>query len=152
MKNLCLTFALIALMGCVATKPLPRFCGFEIGQDLDVLDAAIRQSYGLGNPATVVEAKDGFTFRQCDSVAARYGFDNFAVDVTMDGKVFGISADVKCANKAESDKKRQEIVAELKKKFGDRINDGGNIILTVNSGDDFVEVDITESKEGVEKK
>lgn len=134
--------ALLLAVGCLSAHPLPRFCGFELGQRLDVLDAEVRQSYGLGSPALVVEEKDKFTYRQCDSVAPKYGFDSYSIDVTMDGTVFGISADLKCADKAEAEKRKGEIVEDLKKKFGSRISENGHITLSVASGDTYVEVDM----------
>ena len=142
-RNILIALSLVLLMGM---NPLPKLVGIEFGQELDVFDEEVRKSYGLSAPATVNLVQENVTYYQCDSVAPKDGFDSFSVDVTLDKKVFGISADVKCKDKEEVKRKVKEISDDLKKRFADRVNEGGHILLTVSSGDDFVEVDMKENK------
>ena len=126
--------------------PLPKFLGIEIGQSLDVQHEATRKAYGLKPPALIVEAKDGFRYWQCDSIAPKDGFESFSVDVTLSNTVFRVEADVSCRDWAETKKKREEIVEDLKKRFKGRFCENGDIEARVSCGTNFVEVCIEKKR------
>ena len=115
-----------------AAAPLPRFLGIEFGQELDVHDEAVLKSYGLGKPVTVTRYPEKKTYYQCDSTAPKDGFDSFSVDVSLDGKVFCISAEVMCKDRDEASRKTKEISADLKKRYGDRVDENGKVLLEVS--------------------
>ncbi len=121
----------------------PELAGFTIGQRFDFTNETFCAANKMtGWPAKDLEKYSGFT---CRSTVPRDGFDLVQVVVTKKMRVIEIYSSCECGDDAAAKAKKEELKAELLRKYGSRISGNPNYTITVYAVDGYALVIISES-------
>ncbi len=124
-------------------QPPPELAGFRIGQRFDFTNETFCAEMKMtGQPAKDLEKFSGFT---CWSTVPRDGFDIVHILVTKKMRVIEIYASCECKDDAAAKEKRDELKAELLKKYGSRISDDPNYTFKIYDVDGNALVILSES-------
>ena len=137
-----------------AESALVEFAGFQLGQVLDVENAAVRAKWGLGASSRVVLANVKYEYLDCDTVGATNGWDSVGVSVSLpDKKIVAIEAVVTCKDKESAEQLQKKVVADFKAKHADRENEKGDKTFVASISGTSVEASLaTDSFRAIVKK
>ena len=131
-----------------------EFAGFQLGQKLDVENAAVRTEWGLDAPARVVLANVKYEYLDCDTVGATNGWDSVGVSVSLpDKKIVAIEAVVTCKDKESAEQRQKKVIADFKAKCPGRENEKGDKTFEASVSGTSVEASLaTDSFRAIVKK
>ena len=131
-----------------------EFAGFQLGQKLDVENAAVRAEWGLGAPSRVVLANVKYEYLDCDTVGPTNGWDSVGVNVSLpDKKIVAIEAVVNCRDKESAEQRQKKVIADFKAKHSGRENEKGDKTFVASISGTSVEASLaTDSFRTIVKK